>query len=99
MSRVFSPSAIKIKNGTPRFHKKDKAERRAKWREERSEVEHQEQQAESELNRIDEELTRNYAAGELSYKHGHGSFEDERQVAKADAKKGEPHGPGGPDGS
>ena len=94
MRRIFTPSAVYVRGGTPKFHGNAKeANKKAKWQEERSEQVFQEQQEDAELDRLDKEVERDYIGGELSYKHGHGSFEDERRIALEDADKGEPHGP------
>lgn len=92
MRRKYTPSAVIVKGGTPRFHGNEKRERHAKWKDDRSEEEHQDRQVDADIARIDEQAKRDYSAGELSYKHGHGSFDEERQMAKEDAAKGQPHG-------
>ncbi len=84
---------IIVKGGTPKSHTNKAAEKKAKWQDERSEQVHQDKQEDADLARIDKELERDYIGAELSYKHGHGGFIEERQMVQREEAKGISHGP------
>jgi len=75
MSRVFTPSYIRVKGGTPNFHghvKQDVAEEKereqgiSEWESEQK----QRREAMRERKKADEQAFKSYCEGELHHKHG-----------------------------
>jgi len=74
MERVYSPSQIHVRGGTPRFYGNNDRPNPEKpsgaWGEELAEDQRQERNLQKQIVDNDERAKKNYVAGELHHKHG-----------------------------